>query len=29
VYGEPEHVRIGYGRANLAEAITRLDEYLG
>jgi aspartate/methionine/tyrosine aminotransferase len=28
VYGEPHHVRLGYGRANLREAIARLDEYL-
>ncbi|HEX5225827.1 MAG TPA: aminotransferase class I/II-fold pyridoxal phosphate-dependent enzyme [Solirubrobacteraceae bacterium] len=29
VYGEPGHVRLGFGRANLAEAIARLDGYLG
>jgi aspartate/methionine/tyrosine aminotransferase len=29
VYGEPHHVRLGYGRADLAAAIARLDEYLG
>jgi aspartate/methionine/tyrosine aminotransferase len=29
VYGEPEHVRLGYGRANAAEAIERLESYLG
>jgi len=29
VYGEPDHVRLGYGRANLAAAIERLDAYLG
>jgi aspartate/methionine/tyrosine aminotransferase len=29
VYGEPEHVRLGYGRASLPQAIARLDEYLG
>lgn len=28
VYDEPEHVRFGYGRANLPEAIARLDELL-
>jgi aspartate/methionine/tyrosine aminotransferase len=29
VYGQPRHVRVGFGRANLLEAIARLDEYLG
>lgn len=29
VYSEPGHVRLGYGRANLARAIERLDSYLG
>jgi aspartate/methionine/tyrosine aminotransferase len=29
VYGCPEHVRLGFGRANLAAAITRLDEHFG
>ncbi len=29
VYAEPRHVRLGYGRANLREAVERLDEYLG
>jgi aspartate/methionine/tyrosine aminotransferase len=29
VYGEPEHVRLGYGRASLPQAIERLEEYLG
>jgi aspartate/methionine/tyrosine aminotransferase len=28
VYDEPGHVRFGYGRANLPEAIARLDELL-
>jgi aspartate/methionine/tyrosine aminotransferase len=29
VYSEPGHVRLGYGRANLPEAIERLESYLG
>ena len=29
VYDRPEHIRIGFGRANLPEAIARLDEALG
>jgi len=29
VYSQPGHVRLGYGRANLAEAIDRLESYLG
>jgi aspartate/methionine/tyrosine aminotransferase len=29
VYGEPLHVRLGYGRANIAQAIDRLESYLG
>ena len=29
VYHEPGHVRLGFGRANLAQAIERLDSYLG
>jgi aspartate/methionine/tyrosine aminotransferase len=29
VYGQPRHVRIGFGRANLPQALQRLDEYLG
>jgi aspartate/methionine/tyrosine aminotransferase len=29
VYGQPRHVRLGFGRANLAHAIERLDGYLG
>ncbi len=29
VYEQPGHVRLGFGRANLAEAIAQLDEYLG
>ncbi len=29
VYGQPRHVRLGFGRANLAQAIERLDGYLG
>ncbi len=28
VYGQPRHVRLGFGRANLARAIERLDAYL-
>jgi aspartate/methionine/tyrosine aminotransferase len=28
VYGEPRHVRFGFGRANLAQALERLDSYL-
>ena len=28
VYDEPQHVRVGFGRARLAEALERLDEYL-
>ena len=28
VYGEPRHVRIGFGRANLAQALERLEGYL-
>ena len=29
VYGEPRHVRMGFGRENLPAAIERLDSYLG
>ena len=29
VYDEPRHLRIGFGRANMAEALARLDEHLG
>jgi len=29
VYGESRHVRFGYGRANLVEAVERLDSHLG
>jgi aspartate/methionine/tyrosine aminotransferase len=29
VYGHPEHARLGFGRANLARALERFDEYLG
>jgi aspartate/methionine/tyrosine aminotransferase len=29
VYEEPRHVRVGFGRANLNEAVERLDSYLG
>ncbi len=29
VYGQPRHLRLGFGRANIAEAIERLDGYLG
>jgi len=28
VYGQPRHVRLGFGRANLAQAVERLDGYL-
>jgi aspartate/methionine/tyrosine aminotransferase len=28
VYGEPSHVRLGFGRANLQQAVSRLDGYL-
>ncbi len=29
VYGQPRHVRLGFGRANLPQAIERLDRHLG
>ncbi|HEY4427243.1 MAG TPA: aminotransferase class I/II-fold pyridoxal phosphate-dependent enzyme [Solirubrobacteraceae bacterium] len=29
VYGQPRHVRLGFGRANLPQAVERLDGYLG
>ena len=29
VYEEPRHVRFGFGRANMPEALARLDDYLG
>ena len=29
VYEQPQHVRFGFGRANLPQAIARLDHYLG
>jgi aspartate/methionine/tyrosine aminotransferase len=29
VYGQPRHVRMGFGRANLPQALERLDAYLG
>jgi aspartate/methionine/tyrosine aminotransferase len=29
VYERPEHVRLGFGRGNLAAAVERLDAYLG
>ncbi len=29
VYDEPEHVRFGYGRANMPEALARLESWLG
>ena len=29
VYGEPRHVRFGFGRANLPQALERLDAHLG
>jgi aspartate/methionine/tyrosine aminotransferase len=28
VYGEPRHVRLGFGRANLSQAVERLDAHL-
>jgi aspartate/methionine/tyrosine aminotransferase len=28
VYGEPQHVRIGFGRASIAEALERLERFL-
>jgi aspartate/methionine/tyrosine aminotransferase len=28
VYGQPLHLRLGYGRANIAQAIERLESYL-
>jgi aspartate/methionine/tyrosine aminotransferase len=28
VYDEPRHVRFGFGRANMPEALQRLDDYL-
>ncbi len=28
VYDEPQHIRFGYGRKNMAESLTKLDEYL-
>ena len=28
VYGQPTHVRLGFGRANLPQAVARLDQYL-
>jgi len=29
VYGQPRHVRVGFGRADLEQAIERLEAYLG
>ena len=29
VYEEPRHLRVGFGRANLPQALERLDEHLG
>src|SRR5665213_195025 len=29
VYGQPDHVRIGFGRESFAQALQRLDEHLG
>jgi aspartate/methionine/tyrosine aminotransferase len=29
VYEQPQHVRVGFGRANLPQALQRLDEHLG
>jgi aspartate/methionine/tyrosine aminotransferase len=28
VYEQPEHVRVGYGRADMPEALERLDAFL-
>ena len=28
VYGEPQHVRIGFGRVGIAEALGRLERFL-
>jgi aspartate/methionine/tyrosine aminotransferase len=28
MYGQPRHVRLGFGRANLAQALERLEDYL-
>jgi aspartate/methionine/tyrosine aminotransferase len=28
VYGQPTHVRLGFGRANLPQAVARLEQYL-
>jgi aspartate/methionine/tyrosine aminotransferase len=29
VYDEPDHVRVGYGRVNMPEALARLEDWLG
>ena len=29
VYGEPRHLRVGFGRAELPRALERLETYLG
>jgi aspartate/methionine/tyrosine aminotransferase len=29
VYDQPRHLRLGFGRANLPQAVERLDRYLG
>ena len=29
VYDEPRHVRVGFGRRNMPEALARLEAYLG
>jgi hypothetical protein len=28
VYAEPEHLRMGYGRAGLGEALARLEDHI-
>ncbi|MCW3057444.1 MAG: Aminotransferase, partial [Solirubrobacterales bacterium] len=28
VYSQPRHLRLGFGRANLPQALARLDAYL-
>jgi aspartate/methionine/tyrosine aminotransferase len=28
VYDQPQHIRIGYGRSNMPEALERLEAYL-
>ncbi len=29
VYEQPRHLRVGFGRANLPQAVARLDSHLG